>query len=183
MKVEIAETGVIHDGPYRLEYVDVSFEAYDGGMIGPVRRLNFERGDSIAALLSVPETDEFVLVEQFRFAAHSREGDGWLIEAVAGRIDDGETPEAALRREVAEELGYELGAVRLVQSGFASPGASTERLFLYLAEIKGRAAGTPDIGEDIREIRMGRSELARLLEGNELRDIKTALLAGHACRG
>jgi 8-oxo-dGTP pyrophosphatase MutT (NUDIX family) len=36
---------------------------------------------------------------------------GWTIEAIAGKIDPGETPEEAARREVEEETGLNISVM------------------------------------------------------------------------
>lgn len=50
-----------------------------------------------------------------------------LIEAAAGLLDD-DDPVTAIRREVAEELGVEVGPVTHVFTAYMSPGSVTEAL-------------------------------------------------------
>jgi len=60
--------------------------------------------------------DQVVLINQFRLGALAAIASPWfpddyfplLIEAVAGIIDEGKTPEDIARREVIEETGCEL---------------------------------------------------------------------------
>lgn len=66
---------------------------------------NFERGHAAVLLPFDPERDEVVLVEQIRIAAYDTSVTPWLLEMVAGMIEEGETIEAVARREAMEEAG------------------------------------------------------------------------------
>ena len=86
------------DGVFKVDEARVSFERFDGTMTPPVRRLVFERGDSVAAVVLDREAGQVFFAEQFRFHTLAN-GPGWLIEVIAGMVESGEAPEAALRRE------------------------------------------------------------------------------------
>ena len=93
------------DGFFKVDEIDVSRQAYNGAMHRE-RRLVFERGDMVAALSYDATSKEVVVLEQFRapvLVARRRDdprtGDGWIVEAVAGMIDEGETAEQAVIRE------------------------------------------------------------------------------------
>lgn len=85
-----------------------------------------------------------------------------MIEIVAGRVDPGETFEAAARRECIEEIG--LTPLRMVQLfGFlAAPGLSDEIMTLFLALVDAVGApdraGTVDEGEEIDVVRCAPSQ-------------------------
>lgn len=69
---------------------------------------------------------EIGFVRQFRAAVGEE-----LLELPAGKIEDGETPLQAANRELREELQIDAEDLRLEFSFFASPGYSTERLYLF----------------------------------------------------
>ncbi len=71
--------------------------------------------------------DEVLLVSQARPAV-GRET--W--ELPAGLIDDGETTEAAARRELAEEVGLD-GTLTRVAEVYSSPGFTDEKIHLFEA--------------------------------------------------
>lgn len=71
---------------------------------------------------------ELVLVRQYRHAA----GD-WLTEIPAGRLEPGESPETAARRELEEETGYRAADWRRASDFLAAPGFCSEVLTLFLA--------------------------------------------------
>ena len=84
------------------------------------------------------------MIEQFRFGIYMR-GDPspWSLEPVAGRIDPGEDPETAARREAIEEAGLSVGELHRIGAYYPSPGALTEHLVSYvgIADIPDDATG------------------------------------------
>lgn len=85
-------------------------------MSGEVTREIFERGHAAVLLPFDPVRDEVVLVEQIRIAAYDTSESPWLLEMVAGMIEDGETPEDVARREAVEEAGLVVGRTKPVLS-------------------------------------------------------------------
>ena len=133
-RVVIERRERVYDGFFKLDETHLSYERFDGTMSEPVSRLALERGDSAAVLLYRPESKQIVLVNQFRYPTYEK-GPGWIVETLAGVIDPGEDPEDAARREVLEESGYALRDLVHLSTFYVSPGGSSERIFLYLAEI------------------------------------------------
>jgi len=178
-RVEILERRRLVEDVFQLDAVQYRVGRYDGGLAAPTRRLVLERGDSVAALLV--DGDTAWLVEQFRIATHER-GDGWLLELVAGIVGPDETPEGALRREVLEETGFEFGALQPIGRFYLSPGASSERVDLYVAPVSGRIAaggGVEAEGEDIRVVPFTRESLREAWRAGRLVDAKTAIAVMH----
>jgi ADP-ribose pyrophosphatase len=140
------------------------------------KRLVFERGDSAAVLLFNRDRRCLVLVRQFRAPTLGKGcEDGWITETVAGLIDAGETPEATAIRETMEETGYRISELQHIATFFASPGGSSERVFLYYAETSesdriGRSADTAN--EDIELCYMGPDELFALMRCRAIEDVK-----------
>jgi nudix-type nucleoside diphosphatase (YffH/AdpP family) len=175
------------DGFFKIDEIDVSHEACDDTMCRE-RRLVFERGDSVALLIYNAQTKDVVLVEQFKapvLVARRRDDlhsdDGWIVETVAGMIDQDETPEQTVIREAMEETGYRISAPRPIGTFFASPGGTSERVFLYFAEVvaadrTGPGGGIPG-EEDIALIRLSIDELFCRLESNQIEDAKLAIAA------
>jgi nudix-type nucleoside diphosphatase (YffH/AdpP family) len=176
-KVEIISEKVVFDDKFKVLETRLQFEKFDGQMSELVRRLTYERGDAAAALLWHRDRQRLLLVEQFRHATFEK-GPGWLVETVAGMVKPGEEPEAAMRREILEETGYQVGDLDFIAAFYLSPGGSSERLFLYYAEVDesdlvdsgGGAAGEH---EDIRLVEYSRSAIEAALERGEIVDAKT----------
>ena len=191
--VEVAETRVPYARFFAVEEIDVAFRRFDGAMHPPVTRAVFVSGDAATVLPWDPVRDRVLVIEQFRPGPYLRgDPEPWLLEPVAGRVDPGETPEGAARREAREEAGLALGALLPVGAYYPSPGAKTEFLYSYvgLADLPDGSAGIAGLteeGEDIRARLMPFDALMGLLANGAAAAgplILTALwLARHRARG
>jgi nudix-type nucleoside diphosphatase (YffH/AdpP family) len=186
-RIEIRKQTRLFDDFFKIDEVIVSHEQYNGTMSADQRRLIFERGDSVAVLLYNPNTNAVVMVNQFKvpsLAARRRDNpattDGWITEAIAGMIDQNETPEEAIIRETMEETGYKIHDPTPICKFFSSPGGTSERIFLYFAQVSeadriGEGGGLA--GEDIRVVKMRANELFDQLANRQIEDPKLAIAA------
>ncbi len=159
------ETG--YDGFFRLDRLSVGFRRYDGGW-SEITREVLERGHTVGVLLYDPARDKVVLVEQFRAPAVDAPGGPWLIETVAGIIEEGETPEDVARRETAEETSLAVGALERIGAFMLSPGGASEFITLFCGRVDSRdAGGVHGIDdEDIRTVVMATDDaLAAVADG------------------
>lgn len=123
------------------------------------------------------------LVRQFR-----KPVEDWVLELPAGSVDDGEEPEAAARRELAEEIGMAAAVWTGLGGFYSAPGFCSEYLHLFLAEglTEHRLEGDDD--EDIEVVPVPAEEARRLIETNEIKDAKSVagilryLIAGQMVR-
>ena len=104
-----------------------------------------------------------------------------LIEAPAGMIDGGESPEAAARREAREETGLRLGDLDPVGACWSSPGVVAELSHLFLAPYTvgdriGAGGGVEAEHEGVRPEETPLADLARLQGAGGLADMKTLVL-------
>jgi len=163
-----------------LDRAVVRYERYDGTMSPPVGRLTLERGDAAGVLLYDPARDQVVLVEQFRYPAYAAGEAGWLVEIVAGTVQPGQDPLEVARAEVREEAGYEVVALRHLTTCFLSPGGSSERAYIYQADIsiderRWAGGGLAGEGEDTRLCVFGREEVLELVRKGAIADAKTII--------
>lgn len=170
----------ILDGFFKVDRAEVSYERYDGTMSPVVTRLVFERGDSVAVLPYDPQRGEVVLIQQFRYPAYVRDGNGWLWEIIAGAQEEGRSPEEVARAEALEEAGYSLDALQHVATVYPSPGGASERMHIFVARIGsqgrvGRGGGLAESGEDILVRTFPVEEALRMIEDGRIVDAKTII--------
>ncbi len=164
----------LHQGWFRIFRYHFSHTLFSGGWTGEVDREVFERGNVAAVLPYDPVNDSVVLVEQFRIGAMHNADGPWLTEIIAGMIEPGEQPPEVVVREAKEEAGLTLGEVIPVRRYYASPGGSTEEVFLYCALCNLSAAGgifgLADEDEDIRVIQCSADEAIGMLDNGIIRN-------------
>lgn len=111
-----------------------------------------------------------LLIRQFRAPL----GD-FIIEAPAGVIDEGESPEETATRELIEEIGYEPRKLVKMGSFAPAPGYSTEILHFFYAEDLVPTGPRPEEYEIIEPYPLSFNEAVKMVLDNRLRDMKTAL--------
>lgn len=145
-------------------------EAWSGRMIRVrVERFRHEDGQEVtrevavhpgAAVIVAHDGDSVYMVAQPREAV----GEQSLVELPAGKVDPGEEPLDAARRELAEEIGRAAGSWELLKRCYASPGFSDEIYHLYLATDLGDAEARAEDDEQIRVETVPLDELDRAIE-------------------
>lgn len=126
-------------------------------------RERLEGKRAVGVLLYDPLLDCVVLIEQFRIGAMEGGGqDAWLLEVVAGLLDQEESEEALARRESLEEANCECLDLIPMCDYYVSPGAMSERLRLFCGRVDasdaGGCFGLDNEGEDIRVVVMSFDE-------------------------
>ena len=152
-RFRIIERQSVHRGFYGLDVLTLEHERFAGGWTGPLRRELLVQRPAVAVLPYDAMADLVVLVEQFRVGCIDVCPEPWLLEAVAGLIEPGETVETVAAREVREETGLELGRLVRVGRYRASPGGTSEHADVFIGEVVAAEAGTFGVaheGEDIR---------------------------------
>src|SRR5215472_16333539 len=96
-----------------------------------------------AVMMAVDDRKRILLVRQYRLPARS-----YLWELPAGRLDEGETPLVAAKRELIEETGYRARHWKKLVSFFPSPGYVAEKMFVFLATAL--TAGEAQPMDDVR---------------------------------
>jgi len=152
--VDILESSTVWQGFFRVDRLRLRHRLFAGGWSRPIVREVFERGHAAAILPYDPVRDEVVLIEQFRAGALTAGAEPWLIEIVAGIVEEGESPEDVVRREIAEEAGCTALDILPVMNVFTTPGGSSERISIFCGRVDaagvGGIHGLDDEGEDIR---------------------------------
>lgn len=173
-QVTLKETRRPYSQYFALDEFDLEHSKFDGSKSDTVTRAVFRAPDAALVLPYDPVRDRVLLVEQIRFGPYAR-GDRtlWQLEPVAGRLDAGEHPEQAARREMMEEAGLDLQEMHPVGEVYCSPGTSSEFHYLYLGiadlpEITTRIGGLAAEDEDIRSHVIGFEDLMQMYDRFEL---------------
>tara|TARA_R110002073_G_scaffold217160_1_gene377337 strand:- start:342 stop:962 length:621 start_codon:yes stop_codon:yes gene_type:complete len=151
--VRVLEDQTVWSGHYSMRRLTLQHRRFAGGWSEPVVREVFERGDAVAVLPYDPNTDSLVMIEQFRPGA-LRGGDSpWMLELIAGVVEDGEADEDVVHREAMEEAECEFSELLPIATVFPSAGACTEQVRLFCGRVSnaaiGQLRGLPEEGEDI----------------------------------
>jgi ADP-ribose pyrophosphatase len=113
----------------------------------------------IVAVLPVDlERDEVVLIRQFRLPAQLANGNGEMVEIVAGHVEAGEKLIEAAHRECLEEIGVAPRGLTELFTYLPTPGASDEQITLFLGIVDAaqvpEAAGAAAEREATRPLRV-----------------------------
>lgn len=157
------ETG--YKGFFTINQYALQHTQFNGEQTRVLMRECFERGHAVGVLAYDPWQDKIILLEQFRIGAYvnscSQDYDEskqspWLLEIIAGIVEQGEASEDVAHREAFEEAGCTLLALEPIGDFYSSPGGTSETTQLYCACVRsdgiGGVHGLEEEGEDIRVI-------------------------------
>ncbi|GJL82068.1 MAG: nucleoside diphosphate pyrophosphatase [marine bacterium B5-7] len=177
--VHVESRDVAYKGYFRIDRFTLTHPLFDGGRSESLCREVFERGAVGAVLPYDPVCDRVVLIEQFRPGPFAKGDDCWLLESVAGVLEEGESPEELARREAHEEAGCEITELVPVYRFYTSPGACTETVDMFCGRVDssgiGGTHGLADEGEDIRVHVMMREAAMNLLASGRIVNAKTII--------
>ncbi|EOX7621049.1 ADP-ribose diphosphatase [Proteus mirabilis] len=152
--VELISKKTLYKGFFRMNEYRFKHRLFKGGWSAEVKREVFERGHAGVLLAYDPKRDEVVLIEQIRIPAYETSQTPWLLEVIAGMVEEGESPEEVVRREATEEAGITIGRCKPIVSYLSSPGGTSERMYVYVGEVDATTAigihGLACENEDIR---------------------------------
>lgn len=158
----------LYKGFFRMTEYRFKHRLFEGGWSEEVKREVFERGNAGVLLAYDPKRDEVVLIEQIRIPAYETSEAPWLLEVVAGMVEQGESPEDVVRREAQEEAGVVVGRCEPIVSYLSSPGGTSERMHVYVGEVDATTAkgihGLACENEDIRVHVVSREQAYRWVE-------------------
>ncbi len=166
--VEIIARETRYKGFFSIIAYRFRHRLFNGEMSGEVVREVFERGHAAVLLPYDPQRDEVVLIEQIRIPVLDSSDTPWLLEMVAGIIEEGETVEDVARREALEEANIVVKRCKPALNYLASPGGTSERLSIMVGEVDATTAegihGLEAENEDIRVHVVSREQAYRWVE-------------------
>ena len=162
----ISTTAIYSGRIVRLERLEVEMENGQRA----TREIVRHRG-AAAVLCRLPD-GRYIFVKQYR-----KPIDQFLVEVVAGGMDEGETPEECAIREVHEETGYAVKSIRSLGQIVSCPGYCDEILHGFFVELEERAGQTdPDEDENVETVVLSKDEVEAQIRSGQLWDGKTLAL-------
>ncbi|MGA2229965.1 MAG: NUDIX hydrolase [Tepidisphaeraceae bacterium] len=160
--MEITSRRTIYDSDWlRLHHVDVRLP--DGTVARDWHLIDFPR--QAAGIIPIGDDGRILMIDQRRFTTGRR---SW--ETPGGRIEPGETPVQAARRELFEETGHTAESIEPIGSYFPSAGSSNQVFNLFLARGLRRAGHWTDTNE-VTGIRwFSRDEIREMILKNEMQE-------------
>lgn len=156
-----------------LKYKGVIVDAYlDHAQLcdGRVVRREVVTHPGGAAILPVDSEGYCYCVRQFRYPVGKT-----LLEAPAGKLNNGEDPRLCAERELSEETGFTADEIISLGAAYSSPGFSTETIHVYLALGLHAGESHPDDGEFLNVEKHSLDELYEMVMSGELCDAKTVI--------
>jgi nudix-type nucleoside diphosphatase (YffH/AdpP family) len=174
MSKRIENVKTLHEGWLSLRMVKLRMD--DGSV---AEREVVDHPTGAAVLPYNPERRSALIISELRppveFAGEPR-----MIEAIAGKLDEGDA-EACARREAKEEAGVSLHQLERVAELWMTPATSTERVTYFLAEYQdsdrvSQGGGLEEEHEAVRVRELPLVEVWQQAERGELRDAKLLIL-------
>jgi len=177
--VRIVREEILSDHYLPLKNVTYAQHRHDGELQVQSREV-YDNANGAAVLLYNRAHRSVVLTRQFRIGARLAGHDGFLLEAAAGMLD-GADPATRALAEAREETGYAIDHVQPALELYVSPGSTTERIHLFVAEYEraqryDRGGGNPEEGEDIDVIELDFDDALAMIETGDIVDAKTVIL-------
>ena len=165
-KARLISSRTVYRGPVFWVTTD---DVQEPGGVRARRDVVHHTGSVVVLAVDESASKPRVLLErQYRHAAQD-----YLWELPAGRIDPGEKPLPAAKRELLEETGYTATKWRRILNFYASPGFVAETMSVYLATGLRRGTAQPEDDEVIQLRLVALSNALGMVLRGTIRDAKT----------
>lgn len=137
---------------------------------GSIKTREYIKTADASCCVAIDKDNNIILVKQFRYA-HRKE----LIELPAGKIDLGETPIEAAKRELLEETGFV--SDEWEEMGYFYPATySTQKLYIFLARnVVKKQDLNLDEGEFLSVLKVSYYDFLKEVLGGKIKDSKTII--------
>lgn len=155
--LEVLNEKTLYKGFFKLKKIEFRHKLFAGGWSGTVTRELLVKGAASAVVAYDPMRDSVVLVEQVRIGAYQPNSTAspWLLELIAGMVEEGEKPEEVALRESQEEAGVTISHLQHALSVWDSPGGVLERIHLFAGKVDStQAKGLHGLAEEHEDIRV-----------------------------
>lgn len=179
-RVRLISRTTLWKGFVHLERLTLEQTMRNGDIVKLDREVH-DHGKAAAVLLYDSKADSVILVRQFRPGAFFNGDPAFMLEIPAGLVDDNEEAITAAGREAQEETGYQVKSIRHVLDMYGSPGALTEKVALFFAEIDltdrlSEGGGLAEEHEDIEVLTFSLANAYALLGTGKITDAKTVIM-------
>ena len=154
---------------YKCDLFSVTEDHATDGKGYEIRR-SIVRHAGSAVMMAVDAKKRILLVRQYRLPAERA-----MWELPAGRLDAGEKPLQAAKRELIEETGCRAGSWKKLVSFYPSPGFLQEKMTIFLATGITQGEATPMDDEKIECRWFSPAEIDRMLSSGKIIDGKTMI--------
>ena len=137
---------------------------------GKTARREYIRHPGASMMVPFLDARTVVLVRQYRYPLGRH-----FLEIPAGKVDAGEDPEQAARRELREECGYEAGQWRRLGTIHPCIGYSDEAIELFLARDLRHVGHAPDDEEFLEVVTMDFAAALEAVRDGRITDQKTVI--------
>ncbi|MDQ3191667.1 MAG: NUDIX hydrolase [Bacteroidota bacterium] len=179
---KITDQNIEYNGFLKVEKAKIEFTDKQD-KVQSFSRERVNREDAAGVFIYNKESGNVILTKQFRYAVADKTK-GLVLEIMAGKVSSGEDPLETALRETIEECGYKVKKenINLIASVFTSPGYTSEKIYLYYAEVSNddrvnEGGGLEDEHEFIDVIEMPLKTLLNLVDNGDIQDSKTLLTA------
>ncbi|GGY50608.1 ADP-ribose diphosphatase [Bacterioplanes sanyensis] len=177
--VELVDRQVAFRGFFTIEKLTLRHRRFNGEWLGPFQRELFRRGEAVGVLLFDPQRQQVVLTEQFRVGALRDQRSPWLLELVAGMVEEGEDYADVAQRETLEEAGSEFYQLIPICDYWVSPGGCDEKVMLYCGLVDssnmGGVHGLDEEHEDIRLVTLTLDQAWQALDDGSMNNAATII--------
>lgn len=163
MEENTIESSYIYDGKVvrlRLDTVKISESS--------ITQREIVEHDESVVVVPLNNDDKIILVKQYRKAVER-----FLLEAPAGGIEVGETPDDAARRELQEEIGFATENLKFLGGFWIAPGFCTEYMYAYIARDLVVSKLDEDEDENIEIVPVDLEQIPDMIRSGEIEDAKS----------
>lgn len=119
-------------------------------------------------IVPITNDNKIVLIKQWRYPTGQE-----LIELPAGKLNKGEDPFPAAKRELEEETGFTAESWKFIKYIFTTPGFCDEKLYFYKASKLTLTQTNFDYGEIIEPFTVDMDQAKNMMKNGEIIDAKT----------
>lgn len=155
----------IYDG--KIIHVTVDDVKLENGCMAKREVVNHNGGVGVVIL---SDQNEVTLVRQFRYPYKEV-----LLEIPAGKLEQGEEPFSAMKREQKEETGTTGKGYQFLGEIYPTPGYCNEVLYIWACRVGDFNMPDPDDDEFLEILSMPINDAIDMVFSGEIRDAKTQI--------